>query len=84
MIIVNSDAYRHVKVTITITNTGAAEATNNTNKNVIFKNCTPFTDYISKINNTQVDNPKDIYAVKPMYNSVDYSDIYSKKCGSLR
>ena len=33
-------------------------ASNNTNKNVIFKNCAPFTDCITKINNTQVDNAK--------------------------
>ena len=29
---------------------------NNSNKKVIFKNCAPFADCISKINNTQVDN----------------------------
>ena len=27
---------------------------------VTFKNCAPFTDYISEINNTQIDNAKDI------------------------
>ena len=31
-------------------------AANNTNKNVIFKNCAPFTNCISKINNTQIDD----------------------------
>ena len=29
-------------------------------KKEIFKNCAPFTDCISKINNTQADNAKDI------------------------
>ena len=37
-------------------NAGAGVAANNTNKKVIFKNCAPFTNCISKINNTQIDN----------------------------
>ena len=54
-----SDAYILVKGTtgITVNNTAAADAdANNTNKKVIFKNCAPFTNCISQINNTQVDN----------------------------
>ena len=31
-------------------------AVNNTNKKVIFKNFAPFTDYITEINNTQIDD----------------------------
>ena len=50
-----SDAYILVKGTITVNNTAAADAdANNANKKVIFKNCVPFTDCISEINNTQV------------------------------
>ena len=61
-----SDAYVHVKGTITVNNTAAADAdVNNTNKKVIFKNCAPFTICISEINNTQVDNVKDIDIVMP-------------------
>ena len=52
-------------------------------KNVIFKNCALFTDCISKINNTRVDNAKDIDIVMPMYNLIEYSNNYSKTCGSL-
>ena len=49
-----SDAYILVKGNITVNNTAAAGAdANNTNKKVIFKNCAPFTDCISKINNIQ-------------------------------
>ena len=48
-----SDAYILVKGNITVNNTAAA---NNTNKKVIFKNCAPFTNCISKINNTLIDN----------------------------
>ena len=51
-----SDAYIPVKGNITVNNTATAGAdANNTNKKVIFKNCAPFTDCISKINNTQID-----------------------------
>ena len=52
-------------------------------KGVIFKNCAPFTDCISKINNTQVDNATDLNVVIPMYNLVEYSDNYSKTSGIL-
>ena len=36
-----------------------------------------------KINNTQVDNAKDIDVVMVMYNLIEYSGNYSKTCGSL-
>ena len=35
---------------------------------MVFKNCTPFTGCISEVDNTQVDNAKDIDMVMPMYN----------------
>ena len=48
-----SDAYILVKRNMTVNNTAAEGATaNNSNKKVIFKNCAPFTNCISKINNT--------------------------------
>ena len=48
-------AYIHVKATITVPNTTAAAATvNDHNKKLIFKNCAPYTNCISEINNTQV------------------------------
>ena len=79
-----SDAYILVKGNISINNTaGAGANANNTNKKVIFKNCAQFTDCISKVNNTQVDNAKDIDIVMLMYNLIEYSDNYSKKSGSL-
>ena len=43
----------------------------------------PFTEFISNINNTQIDNSKDIDAVVPMYNLIDQIDNYSKTSGSL-
>ena len=79
-----SDAYILVKGNITVNNTAAdGAAANNTNKKVIFKNCAPFTDCTSKINNTQVDNAKDIDIVMPMCNVIEYSDNYSKTSESL-
>ena len=79
-----SDAYIFVKGAITINNTAANSAVkNNTGKKVTFKNCAPFTNCISEINNTQVNNAKDIDIVMPMYNLVEYSDNYVKTSGSL-
>ena len=54
-------------------------STSNVGKEVVFKNCGPFTDGISEINNTQIDNAKNIDAVMPMYNLIEYSNNYQKK-----
>ena len=79
-----SGAYTHVKRNILVNNTAAAGPdAYNTNKKVIFENCAPFTYCISKINNTQVDNVKDIDIVMPMYNLIEYSENYSKTPGRL-
>ena len=45
--------------------------------------CSLYTDYICKINNTQVDNAKDIDVVMQMYNLIKHSDDFSKKYGIL-
>ena len=75
-----SDAYILVKGTITVPNTAAAAAAvNNGDKKVIFKNCAHFTDCISEIINTQVDNAKDIDVVMQMYNFIEYSDNCGEK-----
>ena len=56
-----SNVYILVKGNITANNTEAeGAAANNTNKKVIFENCVSFTNCISEINNTQVDNAEDI------------------------
>ena len=79
-----NDACILVKGTITVNSTAAAGAdARDANKKVMFKNCAPFTNCISEINNTQVDNAKDIDIVMPMYNLIEYSDNYSKISGSL-
>ena len=52
-------------------------------KRVIFKNCAPFTNCISEINNKQVDHTQDFDLVMPMYNLIEYSDVFSKTSASL-
>ena len=79
-----SDVYIVGKETITISNTaGAAHDANNTNKKAIIKVWAPFTDCISEINNTEIDNAKDIDAVMSMYHLKEWSNNYSKTSGSL-
>ena len=81
-----SDAYILVKGTITIEGAGdnaAARQADEKDKGVAFKNCAPFTNCISEINNSQVDNAKDIDIVMNMYNLIEYSDNYAKTSGSL-
>ena len=79
-----SDAYILVKGTISANNTVAAgAAVNNNDRKVIFKNWAPFTNCIREINNTQIDNAKDIDIVMPIYNLIEYSDNYAKTTGSL-
>ena len=52
-----SDAYILLKEIITVLNTtAAAAAVNNTNEKLIFENHARFTDWITEINNTQVNN----------------------------
>ena len=79
-----SDAYILVKGTISVNNTAAqGAAVNNTNKKVIFKNCAPFTNFISEINNTQIENATDTDIVMHMYNLIEYSNNYAKTTRSL-
>ena len=80
------DAYILVNGTITISGAGDYDATKHAderNKGVTFKNCATFLKCISKINNAEIDNAKDIDIVLPMYNLIEYSDNYSKTSESL-
>ena len=81
-----SDACILVKRTITINGRGAdaaARQADERDKGVSFKSCAPFINCISEINNTQIDNAKDIDIVMPMYNLIEYSDNYAKTSGNL-
>ena len=81
-----SDAYILVKGKITIAGAGkdaAPRQADERDKGLVFKNCAPFINCISEINNTQIDNAKDTDIVMPMDNLIEYSDNYAKTTGSL-
>ena len=50
---------------------------------VIFKNCAPFKDCRTEINDTFVDYADFINITMAMYNLIEYSDNYSYTSGSL-
>ena len=79
-----SDSYILVKGTIIVPNTTAGDAAvNNSNKKVIIKNCAPFTDCITEINNPQKMMLKTINIEMPLYNLIEYIDAYSNTSGNL-
>ena len=81
-----SDEYIVVKEKITITGAGddaAARQADERDKGVAFKNCAAFSNCISEINNTEVDNAKDVDIIMPMYNLIEYSGNYAKTSGSV-
>ena len=57
-------------------NNDNAKQLNKRNKDVTFRNGAPFTDCINEINNTQIDNAKDLYVLMQMYNSIKHSNNY--------
>ena len=71
-----SDAYILVTGNITVTGGDA-------NTKVAFKNCAPFKDCRTEINDTFVDYADFINITMPMYNLIEYSDNYSDTSGSL-
>ena len=50
---------------------------------VVFKNCAPFTKYITKIDETTIDDAENLDLVMPMYNLIEYSSNYYETTGSL-
>ena len=77
-----SDAYIVVKGTIDLLVTTANEK-DKAEKNVAFENNAPLRSCISKINSTLVHNVEDLDIVMPIYNLLEYSQIYSMISGSL-
>ena len=64
--------------------TGNITATpNNVATQVIFKNCAPFKDCTTEINDTFVDYADLINITMDMHNLIEYSDNYSDTSGSL-
>ena len=80
-----SDVYILVTGTTTITGAGvdAAARQADARDKGIFKNCPPFINCKTEINNTEIDNAKDIDIVMPIYNLIEYSDKYWKTSGSF-
>ena len=75
-----------VSGTVAITGAGADDSSkqlDERNKGRVSKNCTLFTDCIIEIKDTLIDNAKYIVVVMSMDNLIEYSDNYSKICGSL-
>ena len=71
-----SDAYILVTGSIRIT-----RANNNTK--AAFKNCAPFKNCRTEINETFVDDTEHINIAMPIYNLIEYSDNYSDTSGKL-
>ena len=71
-----SEAYILVKGNITVTGVNAKT-------NVAFKNCAPFEECRTEINETFVDKAEHINIAMSTYNLIEYSDNYSDTSGSL-
>ena len=78
-----SDGYILVKKATTVLNTAAATYHPNNRKRLLLKTVQHLLIRIVEINNTQVDNDKEIDIVTPIHNLIEYSDNYSKTSGSL-
>ena len=63
--------------------TGDITVAANNNKNVVFKNCAPFSACKTEINDVFVDEANLIYIAMPMYNLTEYNDNYSGTSGRL-
>ena len=46
---------------------------------IAFKDCTQFTNFITKIDGTTIDDAEDLDLVMPMYNLIEYSSTFSEK-----
>ena len=71
-----SHAYILVKGNIRVTPNNAATQ-------IVFKNCAPFEDCRTEINDNFVDYANFINITMPMYNLTEYSDNYSDTSGGL-
>ena len=70
-----NDSYILVRGDITVT---AASETQ-----IAFRNCSPFTKCIKKIDGTAIDDAEDLDLVMSVYNIIEYSSKWSETTGSL-
>ena len=76
-----SDAYILGKGAVAVVGHGVNAggiADDRSNKQVSFKNCLQCNDYISKMNNTKVDNKKHLDIVMPMFNFLETVIVMGK------
>ena len=74
-----SDAHVLGVGTIIITGAGAdavARQADKRNKQVLLKNNAPFTVCNSIKNNTQRDNAKELNVLMPVYNAIEYNELF--------
>ena len=80
----HADVYILVSGTITVTtNAGANNIRDKRNRKLILKNNAPFVSCITRINGELIEEADDLDAIMPIYNLLDYSEIYRKTIGSL-
>ena len=75
------DAYVLVSGTKAVAEVAAGRE--NDNIQVVFTNCAPFTNWVSKVSNTQILNAKEIDLVIAIHNLIENSDNYSEILVSL-
>ena len=84
MLISNLCDYRDAFIVVKrIRNVRATANTDEDEKNVAFKNNGPFRSCITKINRTLIENAEDLHIVIPIYNLLEYSQIYSTTSENL-
>ena len=74
-------SYAYILISGTITIDGWED--DDAAKRAILKTCVSFTECISNINNTEIDNAKDIDVAMPMYKLIEYSHNHSKTSRSV-
>ena len=77
-----SDAYIVVKGTIDLL-AAASNENDKAQKNVTFKNSSPFRSCKTKTNSTFIENAVDLDIVMPVLNLLEYSQHYSMTSGRL-
>ena len=55
----------------------------NANTNFVFKNCAPFTRFVTHTNDEHAETAENLDIIMPMYNLLEHSDNYADSSGSL-
>ena len=49
--------------------------------NIAFKNCAPFTRYVTRINDEHFETAENLDIIMPMYNLIEHSENYADSSG---